>query len=70
MLDQYARANGYSLVMDAEQPVLWAAESVNVTPDMTLLGKVIGGGLPIGAYGGRADLMNLVGPIGPVIRSR
>jgi outer membrane protein len=34
VLDQYARANGYSLVMDAEQPVLWAAESVNVTPDM------------------------------------
>ena len=34
VLDQYARANGFSLVMDAEQPVLWAAESVNVTPDM------------------------------------
>jgi outer membrane protein len=34
VLDQYARTNGYSLVMDAEQPVLWAAESTNVTPDM------------------------------------
>jgi outer membrane protein len=34
VLDQYARTNGFSLVMDAEQPVLWAAESVNVTPDM------------------------------------
>ncbi len=34
VLDQYARTNSYSLVMDAEQPVLWAAESVNVTPDM------------------------------------
>jgi Skp family chaperone for outer membrane proteins len=34
VLDQYARSNGFSLAMDAEQPVLWAAESVNVTPDM------------------------------------
>src|SRR5262249_41047583 len=34
LLDTFARANGYSLVMDAEQPVLWAAESANVTPDI------------------------------------
>ena len=34
LLDQYARANGYSLVMDAEQPVLWASESTNITADI------------------------------------
>jgi glutamate-1-semialdehyde 2,1-aminomutase len=40
-----------------------------VTPDLTLLGKIIGGGLPVGAYGGRADLMDLVAPVGPVYQA-
>jgi glutamate-1-semialdehyde 2,1-aminomutase len=40
-----------------------------VTPDMTCLGKIIGGGLPVGAYGGRADLMQLVSPAGPVYQA-
>jgi glutamate-1-semialdehyde 2,1-aminomutase len=40
-----------------------------VRPDLTLLGKVIGGGLPVGAYGGRADLMDLVAPVGPVYQA-
>jgi glutamate-1-semialdehyde 2,1-aminomutase len=40
-----------------------------VWPDLTTLGKVIGGGLPVGAYGGRADLMNLVAPAGPVYQA-
>jgi glutamate-1-semialdehyde 2,1-aminomutase len=40
-----------------------------VTPDMTCLGKIIGGGLPVGAYGGRADLMALVSPAGPVYQA-
>jgi glutamate-1-semialdehyde 2,1-aminomutase len=40
-----------------------------IKPDMTLLGKVIGGGLPSGAYGGRADLMDLVAPVGPVYQA-
>ena len=40
-----------------------------VTPDLTVLGKVIGGGLPIGAYGGRADLIDLVAPAGPVYQA-
>ncbi len=40
-----------------------------VRPDLTTLGKVIGGGMPIGAYGGRADLMNLVAPAGPVYQA-
>jgi glutamate-1-semialdehyde 2,1-aminomutase len=40
-----------------------------VRPDLTTLGKVIGGGMPIGAYGGRADLMDLVAPAGPVYQA-
>jgi glutamate-1-semialdehyde 2,1-aminomutase len=42
---------------------------VNVRPDLTCLGKIIGGGLPVGAYGGRADLMELVSPAGPVYQA-
>jgi glutamate-1-semialdehyde 2,1-aminomutase len=40
-----------------------------VTPDLTTLGKVIGGGLPVGAYGGRRDVMELVAPAGPVYQA-
>jgi|KBSMisStandDraft_5_1062788.scaffolds.fasta_scaffold14079_3 glutamate-1-semialdehyde 2,1-aminomutase len=40
-----------------------------VRPDLTCLGKIIGGGLPVGAYGGRADLMELVSPSGPVYQA-
>ena len=43
-----------------------AQEYFGVTPDLTTLGKVIGGGLPVGAYGGRADIMNMVAPAGPM----
>jgi glutamate-1-semialdehyde 2,1-aminomutase len=40
-----------------------------IKPDLTCLGKIIGGGLPVGAYGGRADLMQLVAPAGPVYQA-
>lgn len=40
-----------------------------VMPDLTTLGKVIGGGLPVGAYGGRRDLMEMVAPLGPVYQA-
>jgi glutamate-1-semialdehyde 2,1-aminomutase len=40
-----------------------------VTPDLSALGKVIGGGLPVGAYGGRADLMGMIAPSGPVYQA-
>ena len=46
-----------------------AQELFGVTPDLTCLGKIIGGGLPVGAYGGRADLMSLVSPAGPVYQA-
>jgi len=40
-----------------------------VTPDLTTMGKVIGGGLPVGAYGGRKDIMQLVAPAGPMYQA-
>jgi glutamate-1-semialdehyde 2,1-aminomutase len=46
-----------------------AQELFGVVPDLTVLGKIIGGGLPVGAYGGRADLMDLVAPSGPVYQA-
>jgi glutamate-1-semialdehyde 2,1-aminomutase len=46
-----------------------AQERFGVTPDLTTLGKIIGGGLPVGAFGGRADLMRLVAPAGPVYQA-
>ena len=46
-----------------------AQELLHVRPDLTTLGKIIGGGMPVGAYGGRADLMRLVAPEGPVYQA-
>ena len=46
-----------------------AQELFGIKPDLTTLGKIIGGGLPVGAYGGRADLMELVAPLGPVYQA-
>ncbi|WP_214766610.1 MULTISPECIES: glutamate-1-semialdehyde 2,1-aminomutase [unclassified Exiguobacterium] len=44
-------------------------ELLNIRPDMTALGKIIGGGLPIGAYGGRKDIMEHVAPLGPAYQA-
>jgi glutamate-1-semialdehyde 2,1-aminomutase len=46
-----------------------AQEKYGVRPDLTILGKIIGGGLPVGAYGGRRDLMNRIAPLGPVYQA-
>ena len=46
-----------------------AQERYGVGADLTVLGKIIGGGLPVGAYGGRAGLMDLVAPVGPVYQA-
>jgi glutamate-1-semialdehyde 2,1-aminomutase len=46
-----------------------AQQLAGVVPDLTCLGKIIGGGLPVGAYGGRAELMELVSPAGPVYQA-
>jgi len=46
-----------------------AQQVFRIRPDLTCLGKIIGGGLPVGAYGGRAELMDLVAPAGPVYQA-
>jgi glutamate-1-semialdehyde 2,1-aminomutase len=46
-----------------------AQELYGIRPDMTTMGKVIGGGLPVGAYGGRAEIMNKVAPAGPIYQA-
>jgi glutamate-1-semialdehyde 2,1-aminomutase len=46
-----------------------AQQLYNIKPDLTTLGKIIGGGLPVGAYGGRAELMDMIAPLGPVYQA-
>jgi glutamate-1-semialdehyde 2,1-aminomutase len=46
-----------------------AQEKFGITPDLTTMGKVIGGGLPVGAYGGRKDIMSMVAPAGPMYQA-
>jgi glutamate-1-semialdehyde 2,1-aminomutase len=46
-----------------------AQEKFGVTPDLTTLGKIIGGGLPVGAYGGKKEIMSLVAPSGPMYQA-
>ncbi len=46
-----------------------AQDLLGVQPDITCLGKIIGGGLPVGAYGGRRDIMEMVAPLGPVYQA-
>jgi glutamate-1-semialdehyde 2,1-aminomutase len=46
-----------------------AQERYRVTPDLTCLGKIVGGGLPVGAYGGRRELMEQISPLGPVYQA-
>jgi glutamate-1-semialdehyde 2,1-aminomutase len=46
-----------------------AQKLYNITPDLTCLGKIIGGGLPVGAYGGRKEIIDMVAPLGPVYQA-
>jgi glutamate-1-semialdehyde 2,1-aminomutase len=46
-----------------------AQQKFGITPDLTTMGKVIGGGLPVGAYGGRKDIMSMVAPAGPMYQA-
>jgi glutamate-1-semialdehyde 2,1-aminomutase len=73
-LREVTRADGALLVFDEVITGFrlgrgGAQARFDVTPDLTTLGKIIGGGMPIGAYGGRADLMDLVAPAGPVYQA-
>ncbi len=57
-------------VMTGFRVALGGAQALyNVSPDMTTLGKIIGGGLPVGAFGGRAEIMDLLAPLGPVYQA-
>jgi glutamate-1-semialdehyde 2,1-aminomutase len=67
-------ANGSLLIFDEVISGFRAAPGgaqaiFDIAPDLTCLGKIIGGGLPVGAYGGRADVMSLVAPAGPVYQA-
>lgn len=46
-----------------------ASQIYNVTPDLVTLGKIIGGGLPVGAFGGKKEIMDMVAPVGPVYQA-
>ncbi|HAN75342.1 MAG TPA: glutamate-1-semialdehyde-2,1-aminomutase [Planktothrix sp. UBA8402] len=68
------RENGALLVFDEVMTGFRIAyggvqEKFGVIPDLTTLGKVIGGGLPVGAYGGRRDIMSMVAPAGPMYQA-
>ncbi len=75
---QYLRAlctaNGALLIFDEVMTGFRLArggvqEIEKITPDLTTLGKIIGGGLPVGAFGGRADIMDWLAPLGPVYQA-
>jgi glutamate-1-semialdehyde 2,1-aminomutase len=73
-LREACTANGALLIFDEvisgfRASAGGAQQTTGVRPDLTCLGKIIGGGLPVGAYGGRADLMSLVSPSGPVYQA-
>jgi glutamate-1-semialdehyde 2,1-aminomutase len=57
-------------VMTGFRVALGGAQSIsNVKPDLTTLGKIIGGGLPVGAYGGKGEIMSMISPSGPVYQA-
>jgi len=57
-------------VMTGFRTALGCAQSIyNITPDLTTLGKVIGGGMPVGAFGGKAEIMDYIAPTGPVYQA-
>jgi glutamate-1-semialdehyde 2,1-aminomutase len=57
-------------VMTGFRVALGGAQSLyKIQPDLTTLGKIIGGGLPCGAFGGRAEIMDLLAPLGPVYQA-
>jgi len=73
-LRERCTANGSVLIFDEVisgfRAAAGGAQAVfDVRPDLTCLGKIIGGGLPVGAYGGRPELMSLVAPAGPVYQA-
>lgn len=67
---EYGTVLIFDEVMDGFRLSLGGAQELfNIKPDLTCLGKIIGGGLPVGAYGGRREIMELVAPQGPVYQA-
>jgi len=73
-MDALCRAHGALLIFDEVMSgfrvALGGAQALyGITPDLTALGKVIGGGLPVAAFGGRAEIMQMLSPLGPVYQA-
>ncbi|HUG18524.1 MAG TPA: glutamate-1-semialdehyde 2,1-aminomutase [Planctomycetaceae bacterium] len=73
-LRELCTAYGSLLIFDEEMTGFRVAlggaqERFGITPDLTTLGKILGGGMPVGAYGGRADVMASISPTGPVYQA-
>lgn len=70
LCDQYGALLIFDEVMTGFRVALGGAQQhYQITPDLTCLGKVIGGGMPVGAFGGRHDIMQLLAPAGPVYQA-
>jgi glutamate-1-semialdehyde 2,1-aminomutase len=68
--DQHGAVLIFDEVMTGFRVHIGGAQGLyNVCPDLTTLGKVIGGGLPVGAFGGRSDIMQCIAPLGPVYQA-
>ncbi|PCJ46953.1 MAG: glutamate-1-semialdehyde-2,1-aminomutase [Moraxellaceae bacterium] len=68
--DQYDSVLIFDEVMTGFRVALGGVQSIyNVKPDLTTLGKVIGGGMPVGAFGGKREIMNFIAPVGPVYQA-
>lgn len=68
--DQYGAVLIFDEVMTGFRVALGGAQAVyNVKPDLTTLGKIIGGGMPVGAFGGKQEIMHCIAPLGPVYQA-
>ena len=68
--DEYGSILIFDEVMSGFRVALGGAQQLyGITPDLTAFGKVIGGGLPVGAFGGKAELMNMLAPEGPIYQA-
>lgn len=70
LCDQYGVVLIFDEVMTGFRVAKGGAQAlVNIQPDLTCLGKIIGGGMPVGAFGGRQDIMDMLAPLGPVYQA-
>jgi len=68
--DQYKSVLIFDEVMTGFRVALGGAQAhYNIEPDLTTLGKVIGGGMPVGAFGGKTEIMDFIAPVGPVYQA-